>query len=202
MNRGKLVSLILIALGLSAAVLAVGYQYRATRRTLAFWGGEAAALIARAPQVELLFLAPPVEGTDPSSATYSLDKALAGARAIDISSARGVVHLRHSLVEDATFDWNPPAGKPKGAWTHALRFSDDDRSAVVAFDLISEQATLAPTQSVVSIRPISRGLKTFFDEQLLLHPATGAHDADPRKRSLDQPAAAIGGAEASAGPIP
>lgn len=123
---GTLLVVSLLALGLAAAVLAIGYQRLQTRRCLDFYGVAAARRVSKAPRVELWTLAP---GGLPG-------RLMATARR-DISAAKGIVHLRRGLVEDAGFRWDAhaPAGRlPDETWDYALVFSDPDeegRTAVV-----------------------------------------------------------------------
>lgn len=93
----------MIALAVALAVFAVWYQRQQTHRCLAFYGIADAQRIQVAPRVELWRPAPPPGGT-PSNPTSRTD----------VSAARGIVHLRRGLVEDANFAWNlaPPSGSP------------------------------------------------------------------------------------------
>jgi len=80
----------MLAVGLLLALFAVWFQWRQTRRCLDFYGPLAARHIQSAPRVEL----------------WELDgRPDTPGRRIDITSARGLVHLRRGLVEDANFTW-------------------------------------------------------------------------------------------------
>jgi hypothetical protein len=114
---GRLV-LGMLVVGLLLALFAVWFQWRQTRRCLDFYGPLAARHIQSAPRVEL----------------WELDgRPDAPRRRIDITSARGLVHLRRGLVEDANFIWpafrwsataDATAGGP--AWDVALAFFESD----------------------------------------------------------------------------
>ena len=86
----------------------------------------------------------------------------------DISQARGLVHLRHALVQDESYEWNvPPASADEFAWRHALRLERGDSRAVIAFDLDRQRAALAGSEQAVALSPrLANGLKTFFDDVL------------------------------------
>lgn len=105
----------LLLLGLTAATLAIAFQRGQTERCLAFYGAEAAAAISRAKHVELWRLA-------------EANGRLTAVERTDISTAKGLVHLRRGLVEDANFDWsaNAPAAAPlpAEAWDWAMVFAD------------------------------------------------------------------------------
>lgn len=139
------VGLVLLAAGLGA--FAVWFQWDQTRRSLAFFGAEAARQIQSAPRVEL----------------WSLEARDGEVRAVerrDVSRAPGLVHLRRGLVEDVNYRWGVahagqgqaaatdvekawsatgPAGRlPAGSWDTAIAFGDGSGGrplTVLAFDL-------------------------------------------------------------------
>lgn len=119
----------LLALGIAMAVFAVWYQWGQTRRCLAFYGSEAAHRIQAAPRVELWRLEPGEAAARPES----------GDRRPDVSRARGLVHLRRGLVEDANFAWDasPAAGRPDTAVALAFydRIDDAEPGTVVVAHL-------------------------------------------------------------------
>lgn len=124
------VALLLLALGLAA--FAVWFQWSQTRRCLAFYGAQAARSIQSAPRVELWRLR-----TDAvTGGVVALDR-------IDISTARGLVHLRRGMVEDANFNWSADPDRRRSApdWDVAFAFFDSPAPAAavvtVAIDLES-----------------------------------------------------------------
>lgn len=117
-GSGARLVVVLLSLGVTAGIVGILYQREQTRRCLAFYGSEAARMVASAPVVELVTLGP---GTEPG--------VLVALHTADVSQAPGLVHLRRGLVEDANFRWDPPASAgegrlPAGAWDRALVFSD------------------------------------------------------------------------------
>jgi len=113
--RGTRLVMLMVVLALSLALFAVWFQWRQTRKCLAFYGSETAGHIQSAPRVEL----------------WELDgRADQPRRRRDITGARGLVHLRRGLVEDANFEWPSETGPtdhaeraPNGAgWEAALAF--------------------------------------------------------------------------------
>lgn len=117
-GSGARLVVVLLVLGVTAGIVGVLYQREQTRRCLAFYGAEAARMVASAPVVELVTLGP---GPEPG--------VLVALESADVSQAPGLVHLRRGLVEDANFRWEPPAetaeGRlPAGDWDRALVFSD------------------------------------------------------------------------------
>lgn len=139
-RRGTLLVLGLLLLGIFAAAMAVWYQRLQTRRCLDFYGAAVARLVSKAPQVELLTLTP----------TGTAGRLRATARH-DVTTTRGIVHLRRGLVEDAGFRWGdpgPPGRLPDTAWDYAFVFSDPNvpgRQAKVVVDLDPQGGWLAVT---------------------------------------------------------
>lgn len=150
----------LVLLGLAAAVTGILYQRMQTRRCLAFYGAEVARLVASAPRVQLLGLA----------AGGTAGRLVAESER-DISAARGLVHLRRGLVEDANFDWGRPAGAerlPAEAWDVALVFSDPkapDLQATLVIDLDERGGSLAVVgrPGRVGLGRIARGLAKWVE---------------------------------------
>ncbi len=134
---GSLIVVVILLLGIAAATVAVFYQRTQTRRCLDFYGSEAAWRLAKAPRVELWQVAPTGQPAR-----------LVATNRHDVTDAKGIVHLRRGLVEDAGFRWNASGvvdRLPDAAWDYALVFSDpagDGRTAVVV-DLEAEGGWLA-----------------------------------------------------------
>lgn len=117
---GGLLVMGLLLLGIMAATLAIAFQRGQTERCLAFYGTDAAAAIARAKHVELWRLA-------------EENGRLTAVGRTDISTAKGLVHLRRGLVEDANFNWDAgsPAGDrlPAETWGWAMVFAESAAAA-------------------------------------------------------------------------
>jgi hypothetical protein len=148
----------LLGLALALAVFAVWFQWRQTRRCLAFYGADAARAIQGAPRTELWKLA-----------VDSASGRVVATEQRDISSARGLVHLRRGLVEDANFAWGSGAAGPlaPGDWDEALAFYSDPAKApvaIVAFDLDgSGWATVVGRAGRAPLGRLRRGLRTWID---------------------------------------
>jgi len=115
-SRGRSLVVGLVLLGLAGATARIAYQRLQTGRCLEFYGPEVARLVNTAPRVELLRLAP---GGSPAR--------LVAREVRDVTLARGLVHLRRGLVEDANFAWRErgTAGRlADDAWDLAFVFSD------------------------------------------------------------------------------
>lgn len=123
---GSLLVVAILLLGLAAATVAISYQRMQTHRCLDFYGPEAARRVAKAPRVELWQLAP-----------TGRPRRLVATSRLDVTEAKGIVHLRRGLVEDAGFRWGETGSAerlPDEVWEYALVFSDptaDGRTTIV-----------------------------------------------------------------------
>lgn len=133
----------LVILGISLASFAIWFQWHQTRRCLELYGSSVARRIQTAPRVELW---EPLAGHVFGSTAGEGEQAPRSGAALrfDVSRARGLVHLRRGLVEDANFDW--AKRDASGLWDAALAFydrSDDaEPAALLAFDFDSAGGTL------------------------------------------------------------
>ena len=160
-GRGRLLVVGLLVLGLAAAATGIWFQWGQTRRCLAFYGPAAARRISVAPRVELWTLRP---GAGPGR--------LAAVKRLDVSNARGIVHLRRGLVEDANVRWDDGAAAtrlPDGAWDVALAFFDrPDASAAatvlaIDFDEHGGSLTVVGRPGRIGLGRIERGLKRWLE---------------------------------------
>ena len=134
---GSLIVVAILLLGTVAALAAISYQRMQTRRCLNFYGTAAARRVAKAPRVELWRLTP----------TGRPGRLVATSRH-DVSAAKGIVHLRRGLVEDAGFRWDDVGAAvrlPEESWNYALVFSDPtvDGRTIVVLDLEGNEGWLA-----------------------------------------------------------
>lgn len=164
--EGKYAIIAVLIIGLAGAVGGWLYRSQLQRRAISLWGTEAAELFQQAPQVELLKLQPFDEandtGAEPLLAAAGTKFAIVARR--DISQTPGLIHLRHSLISDNSFNWSAPLDDCRPDWAYALRFSKGQRSATLLLDLDCRQALLAATAARVSIEPMAKGLAAFLEE--------------------------------------
>ena len=158
----------LLVLGLLAAGIGVWFQWQQTRRCLAFYGTRATEQISKSPFVELWQLKPLSGGRH----TGRLEAVLVE----DITEAKGLVHLRRGLVEDANFQWlegnTERAPLADAAWDLALVFFDSkqrnesERTVVVIdFGENSQKAnlTVVGRPGRVALGKMRKGLKTWVE---------------------------------------
>ena len=161
MNRGKLAVLLMLGVAAGLAAFALWWNVTAGSRTLEFWGRDAGArIIAPDAKVELLWL-------EPADETAKHERLKIGGRPLavvaktDVTGARGLVHARHSLLEDASFAWDAPAAET-GDYTLAARFQGDGGATTVAFDFAKEQLVHVESgRSAKAAQKIASGWKTF-----------------------------------------
>lgn len=161
-TRGRWLVAVLLVVGLAAAATGIAYQRMQTRRCLDFYSADLARLVTAAPRVELIRVRP-------GDAAGRLE----ATSVQNISAAKGLVHLRRGLVEDANFDWGRPVAEgrlPAEAWDLALVFSDPDAAgarATLVFDLDPAGGSLAVVgrPGRVALGRIAPGLKKWFAGQ-------------------------------------
>jgi hypothetical protein len=172
---GKLLIAAMLLAAIAAATASWWFRYEATHQAAQFWGPDAARLIRDAPQATLYnepFASVASLAPDTAAIQGVIDKS-----AIDISDARGLVHLRNALLEDHSFTWPAenevwpnPVGDIQYWW---LVFADpqNGKSATVTFShdcLQAAKLTATPNGSYhmtpVSTEPIATGLREMFNE--------------------------------------
>ena len=166
--EGKYAILAVVILGLAGAVGGWWYRSNLQRRAIALWGRETAEFLQQAPRVELLRLEALTENDDrdANDLLSAGESRLAVAERFDVSRAPGLIHLRHSLINDKSFSWSASLDDCRPSWPYALRFSRDGRSATLLLDFDCRQALLAERNARASIEPMAKGVETFVKAQL------------------------------------
>ena len=158
-SAGKWIVLVMVALGITAGAGSVAYHRSISRRAVEFWGADTASLIHNAPTVKLLRLEPASSETPRREVFNYRGEMWAVVSTSDISQARGLVHARKALVEDAQLKWDPPQVSSV-RWAWALQFSDGSKSAVVLLGRDFEQiAQPGGTKQISLRRPIALELR-------------------------------------------
>ncbi len=169
-KSGKRLILGVLAIGLAAAAASWWFRYSSTRRAAQFWGPQAAELLRDAPHVTLRSDAPSADGAGGDEADVPRD----------ISSAKGLTHLRNALLEDARYNWTA-SGSPDTNWSNSLVFAAGEGAeprAVVMFSpdfkWVSNGSAAEPAKHVVATAgDFADGLKKFFADE--------AADAQPEQ---------------------
>lgn len=143
-GSGKLVVASMIMIAAILAGITVWHHWSKGYASIAYWGAPNGENIRYAPIVELK----------------------TGGKTYDISKARGLVHFRQALIEDASFTGSAPKDEVSPQWTHEVIFSwpEKSESTTVQFDLGMGVAALPDKQHVLVAKPdpTLSGLKTFF----------------------------------------
>jgi len=156
-GRGTAIVIGLLLLGLAAAGTGIWYQRGQTRRCLDLYGADAARHITAAPRVELVRLVP----AGAAGRLAAIDRR-------DITSAKGLVHLRRGLVEDANFLWPstaPESRIPESAWDLGLVFSDpafpqhQPTVLVIDFDESGGHAAVVGRPGRVGLGRLEKGMQ-------------------------------------------
>ncbi len=165
--QGKLVILFIFGVALAAAVFAVGFKVLRDRRVIELWGVAAARLInAEADEVHLLVLDETFAEEDASDSVVIDDVPRTINRDVDITHAPGLIHARHSFVEDPSIAWKQQRGDCPPRWEYALRFRRGAKVATLLIDTNCQRARLLETGAEASIAPVFKGLTEFIEENL------------------------------------
>jgi hypothetical protein len=166
-HQGKLVILFIFGVGLTAAIGSMWFHFQQSRHTLALWGAGSARLISEATQIDLLAFGPPAPGTNGTEETVEVDgQALPVSQRRNGAGARGMLNVRHSLVQDMTFAWPPSEPACDGPWQFGMRFTEGSDSTLVLFDLAGGCVRAADSkQGAKLVDEATADFRSFFDEQ-------------------------------------
>lgn len=148
--RGKVVVLGIFGVAILLAAFAWWWNLRQNGRASQLWGRDNIRLMRLAKQVELWELAPADAPTISSS--ERVERLIVDGTPYqilsrrNISQARGLVHARHALTEDASYDWTQPGGSAGSdntdSWRLAVRFQEDEQTATLLIDPTSHRVRL------------------------------------------------------------
>jgi hypothetical protein len=161
--EGKYVLLAVLAIGIAGAGGGWWYHQSLQRRPLKLWGRDAARLILQAPDVEFCQLQPAADQSQP--ATIFIDEKsyeVHGCR--NVARRPGFLHLRHSLMNDYSFDWSDSPVRLMRC-KYLLRFRDGEKTATLAVADDYEYAKLLETGATGSIRPIASGMADVLSQE-------------------------------------
>jgi hypothetical protein len=186
MNRGKLAIGVIFGVGLVLATVAVTFHFRQGRRCIERFGAPVANLIRHAPRVELLTLrANPIAAehgettVSKSPAGETPDRETSGADSIsidgaswplqsrlDVTSRMGLVHARHALIMDGTYDWSRNVEGITPEWSAGLVFANGDRQTSVFFDFEQRVVLVTPGKILVSLTPTAAEAIEVFQQRM------------------------------------
>lgn len=166
-RSGKLA---ILAIGITAVALggfAVWYHYQQGRRILQLWGPESAQRIRHAAEVELLELASTRDG-DSGGAEETMrlgSQEVRITRRTSITRRPGLVHARHALIQDSSYDWSPqPEDRAAPNWDFALRFRDASGQVTLAFDTGRRSVLLIEDGTSARMTPVIERLHKYVQD--------------------------------------
>lgn len=154
-NRGKIVVLSIFGVALAMASFALWWNWGLGKRSLEFWGTEGGLAIRDAKKVEILKLKSPSnlkvkeKGASKKDGFY-----LDVQETKNVTGEHGLVHARHSLLEDASFQWDKKVVTTEGLnWKYAVRFQKESKVATVLLDLDSSVAGSLEEARAIPLSP-------------------------------------------------
>lgn len=164
LSRGSFVILLMCGVALGLSIFAAWYRYEAGNAALRFWGKDAALRIRSAGQVTLLSLAG--EQTPAKDEAASVDIQGASHAIIEsdeIADARGLIHARHALLEDASLDEMATPGSLTPAWHRVLKFTAREGGATtVAIDLDTGWLCHVESGALIKLKEPDRSLVAYI----------------------------------------
>ncbi len=138
----------IVVIAIVAATITITWHWSQSRFAVGYWGGENATRIRAAEAVQLVDLADEAANQD-------------------ISRAKGLVHFRQALIEDASFSGTVSTAEASPLWQVEVIFTDEgtQTSTTVLFDLEKGLVGLPDREEVLTAAPIAEGLRKFFADQ-------------------------------------
>ena len=167
--RGKFVILAILSPALVATGFGIWFKRQMTCQVLELLGPRAVQRVALPTHVDYLELqALAGSGHANHGETLTLpDTQIGIIRRFDISGAAGLLHLKHALLQDASYDWHASTdGSP--TWQYALQFTDDQDHTTFLLDLNQRHVLiLERDRRAVLGTKINEGLKAYLAELVM-----------------------------------
>jgi hypothetical protein len=174
MQSGSKVVLGIFGLAFVAAGLSWWYRFETAHESTIFWGPQFALLIVEPSEVTAFTLSKTDEETEGSYLILA-DKYLR-TDTKKLTDARGMIHLRHSIVNDGNYLWDKPV--EAGEWRYGLQFEGDDRSATVLFNdgftVLGRLNRRGDDLRLVDCTPMAETLRKYFDGVEAFEPAVSS----------------------------
>lgn len=173
MSRGSLAIVVIFGVAVCAAAFAVWYQFDQQRRSLEFWGNDTATIIRHTRHVEVLRFSKIDDKTKDSILIDGARFAIVSSRQIDAMA--GLVHVRHALISDASYEWENASRDSDPKWEFGFRFTRDNFSVVIAVDSSCDKICFVGKNRTLAVaEKIAKGLKQFFNRAFELVPSDAA----------------------------
>lgn len=220
MQRGTITILLILAVAVLAATASVFYHYANQRYAQDFWGVQTAALIDKAPVVEVMRLGEadpnssvaeeaPSETENETAADSAAGKQEEPAAEVpatkalefnetpwvvletrDARPAKGISNLRRALVLDTTYNWSDVPPESDPVWQYALGVNDGRDWASVLFDFDSRRVGLAGGRKVAILHEEAAREFKGFFEEQFAAERTSPAEETPADQGPAAPAAA------------
>jgi hypothetical protein len=160
---------LVIAIGgfaLTLGAVSWWYRYETAHRVTQFWGPEAAELIEERSNVLGLMLEAVPEGdpTTEDAGTIFDHRRYSTPLRVNLTNARGMVHLRHALMTDSSYLWIKQPVAPS-SWRCALKFHKNNRYVFVLlnedFTTLGKSVDSLPVE-IISCQPMAETLREYF----------------------------------------
>jgi len=170
MQRGRLVILLMLTIGILAGAVSVWVHYQAGRRALKYWGPVGALLLRDADRVRLTRLQPATDAADVKFKGIA-NRDWEAQQTVDVSHRAGVLHIREALLHDSTFDWKAGPGncQPESLFLFVFQSGEDELEVILDTEcgwLRSKKGSSSPE---ISIAPSAAFFDRWVKQQL---PAT------------------------------
>jgi len=130
-TQGKLAIVVIFGVAIFMSVYAWWHNIHTGDQVIDFFGIETATRLRHADKIELFIIAEKAEAID---ATLDTSIGNIPVKSIqDISSARGLIHMRHIFIQDHTYEWDKSVPEIIPAWAFALRFTDSVGQSTLVF---------------------------------------------------------------------
>lgn len=130
-TQGKLAIVVIFGVAICMSVYAWWHNIHTGDQVIGFFGIETATRLRHADKIELFIIAEKAEATD-----ATLDNSIGNipVKSVqDISSARGLIHMRHIFIQDHTYEWDKSVPEIIPDWAFALRFTDSVGQSTLVF---------------------------------------------------------------------
>lgn len=157
----------MLALAGAGVLTARTYHARVQRRPLELWGSGAALLLLNARSVEVLALARGGPDEAVEAERLIVDGRLwfvTGRK--DVSSAPGLSHVRQSLLNDRSYNWQAVQPHEPPAWDCALVFAEAAQQVTLLLDFDGGRARLLPGGAEASLAPAMPAIARYLGEHV------------------------------------
>ncbi len=179
MHSGSKLVLGIFGLALAAGILSWWYRYEAAHRSTTFWGPNFAELIARPSDVTGFELRGAMEESADTLGVLSQDYERLNVK--DLTQARGLVHLRNSILNDGNYRWQEPVDesvKNGKGWRYGLQFAGNGRTATLLFTddfaVLGRLNQRGDNLRTVACQPMAETLREYFTSIKAFQPENDA----------------------------